>query len=33
MDEGSLGKLLEEAGNVVAQVMTPIWRRSKVYDT
>jgi hypothetical protein len=32
MDE-ELRKLLEEAGNVVAQAMTPIWRRSKEYNT
>ncbi|KAJ7821686.1 hypothetical protein B0H14DRAFT_1329452 [Mycena olivaceomarginata] len=32
MDEG-LRKSLEEAGNVVAQAMTPIWRKSKGYDT
>ncbi|KAJ7820739.1 hypothetical protein B0H14DRAFT_2833191 [Mycena olivaceomarginata] len=28
-----LRKSLEEAGNVVAQAMTPIWRRSKGYNT
>jgi flagellar biosynthesis GTPase FlhF len=32
MDE-ELRKSLEEAGNVVAQAMTPIWRRSKGYNT
>ncbi|KAJ7348090.1 hypothetical protein DFH08DRAFT_960443 [Mycena albidolilacea] len=32
MDE-ELRKSLEEAGNVVAQAMTPIWRKSKGYNS